>query len=368
MEKEGGFSNIEKRSEYIKPEITVGSFDDVKSSMVWYSVLKKIKNRWGEEQDKNISEKIEKDDHEITDDVILEFNNIWELADHNDETLRWLAFAVDKDETIKSVIIDSIVSNKGMDKEQVLTLFEVFENFYKKIKDNINVQELMAPYIIDDIKGREEDLPELNKKIDEAIEFFRPVDFEISKVVYLPSNPLEKKQSGNGVVVNDTTYLNTEKGNRINQVHEFLHCIINPIIDKLTLNSDEERKILAFCSDNLKKQEYVSASSILTEEIIRTYKTGFNPSDRIGFDGFMDRLLSADDLDEVIDFKKEGLESKNVDEFLKNKNDIRKYYDKYIKNILSERIWDFFREYSDQNIYNNFEEYFLNNYKRILAD
>ena len=275
---------------------------------------------------------------------------------------------MDKNEFIKNNIISNIVKHKSLSKEDASLLFEKFSNFYQTNKQKINTNYLVGPFILEDINSRQQALPELNKKIEETINFFKPKSLNIQEIIYLPTNPLENKQSGNGIETGKTSYLNTENGNEINQVHEFLHFVINPIIEKVELSKDDEQSILKLASGKIK--DYKFPESIFTEAIIRTYGTCLTFDNKPGFDNFKKRLLNLEKgkLQDILDLeaKKEGV-SVDINQLLSDDNLIRAYYEKYDKNELTERIFNFFEKFKNSAAA-NFEEYFLKNYKDILIN
>jgi hypothetical protein len=278
--------------------------------------------------------------------------------------LQWLAFGVEKGEQAKAIIISSIVKDKGLDEVEAEKVFSGFSSFYQDIKKQINFQELIKPFIIDDIKQRQENLPQLKERLNKAINFFNPKESEFEKIIYLPTNPLQDKQTGSGFNIGNKYYINTDKGNETNEVHEFLHSIINPITEKLNLTEEDQQEIIGLSMDTL-KEDYEDALSILTEEIIRTYGIGFDKEEKPEFNSFKTKLLNLDKniLQKVL--LEKGIDY-STDEFLDNDDIIRKYYEKY-NNRLSERIWRLFEKYENSDI-DNFENYLLENYKIIMQE
>jgi len=316
MNAERGINKIEQKR--FKPTFEIGNLEDTESMANFYAVSKIVENRWGNEQNENIAADIKNKKIQLDQELIDSYKKIRELSNNNDETLSWLAFAVERDEETQSCIRDLMVKHKDFNEADAKKLNFEFKDFYQKIKQKINLKELIEAFITTDIDQRKENLPKLRIKVDEAIKFFNPQNLKIEKIVYLPTNPLEKKQSGGGVEIGKSFYINAENGNEVNEIHEFLHSIINPILEKLKLNEGEEKKILNICStEELENYEY--PISILTEKIIKIYHTGFN------------------------------IENKPTED------------------KLSERIWEFFEEYINSGI-SNFEEFFLDNYGMILQE
>ncbi|MEI7451723.1 MAG: hypothetical protein WCK37_00805 [Candidatus Falkowbacteria bacterium] len=365
MNIESGINKIEQKERF-NPNFEIGNFADVESSIIFYTVSKTIDNSWGNEQDEKIAKEIREQNIHLDKDLVDLYNKIRELTDENDETLRWLAFAVEKDDEMQSFIIDQMIKYKGFDKEDVKELFSKFNNFYRKAKQSFDLAETRK-FVATNIDQRSERFSELKKKINEAINFFNPQSSEIKKVVYLPTNPLEKKQSGSGIEVGKTFYINAENGNEVNEIHEFLHSIINPIIEKIELSEDEGKVILDLCPDKLKSYQY--PLSILTEEIIRTYHTGFQPDNKPSLENFKKRLLSLSkiDLQKMLDQEqKQGVAmAGNVEELLSSEEVVDKYYNKYSRDILAEKIWNLFEDYQSSSA-GNFERFFIDNYRKIF--
>jgi hypothetical protein len=365
MNFESKFNNFEQ-NEKINPKIEIGNFNDVESSINFSIIDKTLNNRWGNEQNEEIANYIKSSDLDFSSSS-EQLEDIKELSKNNEETLKWLAFGVDKNETIKSNIIGNIVKHKGLPEEEAVSLFEKFSDFYQVTKKKIN-NSLVETFVLTDINNRQQNLSELTKKITEAIDFFNPKDLSIKEVIYLPTNPLENKQSGNGIDVGKTSYVNTENGNEINQMHEFLHFIINPIIEKLELSKGDEQSIFKLATEKIK--DYKLPKSIFTEAIIRTYGAGLNFNDKTGFDNFKQRLLNLEreKLQNILDLEseKEGV-SMDIDKLLSDDSLIREYYEKYDRDELVERISSFFEKFKNSES-TNFEEYFLKNYKDILLN
>jgi len=335
--------NFEKASNKIEsekkfePNFELGNFNDIESSINFCAIKKTIENQWGNEQDEKISAEIKNQKIELDPELISTYCDIKELANHNEEILNWLSFVVDKDESSKSEIVNQIVKHKGLSEDGAKNLLTIFTDFYQATKNEIDLTEI-KDFVGCDMEERKNDFSELKKRNQEAIDFFNPKSSTIKDVVYLPTNPLEQKQTGNGIEVGEKFYINSEKGNEINQIHEFLHLIINPIITKLDLSEEDKKRIIELCPNRLKDYEY--PESILTEEIIRTYKTGFKEENKPGVDNFKEFLI--DDA-------------------------AWEHYNKNIRDVFSEEVWNFFEEYQKSE-YKNFEEYFLNNYCNILKE
>ncbi len=327
-------NKVENQEKY-SSNFELGSFNDVESSINFCAIKKTIECQWGNEQNEEIAKKIEKQKVYIDPELISTYYHLNELTDNNEETLNWLSFAVEKDEEVKAEIINQIVEHKGLSLEAAKNLSIIFNNFYQEAKKGFNLSEV-EKFVAEDLTERENDFSELKQRNQEAINFFNPKSSKVKNIIYLPTNPLEQKQTGNGIEVGENFYINSEKGNQVNQVHEFLHSIINPIIAELDLSEEDKKRIIELCPNKLK--DYECPESILAEEIIRTYKTGFKEENKPGPENYKKFLI--DDA-------------------------AWEYYEKNVRDVFSEEIWKFFEEYQKSKV-DNFEEYFINNYRNIL--
>ena len=320
---------------------------------------------WGGEQCEEIAETF-RDNIEMSQDLVNMYKTVRHLVNDNEETLRWLAFVVDKEENVKNKMISQIIKHKGLEEEEVRIIMNKFQEMYGIMKEVVNISTINK-FIEKDIVSRKEGLDSLKEDIFQAIDFFQPKDSAIKEVIFLPTNPLEKKQSGSGINLEDTYYISSDKGNRLNEIHEFLHSIINPITERVKLSSEDEDKIIGLSPKRL-RDDYESGESILTEKIIRTYGTGLNQSNVPNLVTFRESLLLANKgkIEEFINKEKsQGISlAESAEELLDDEDLMKKYYERYSQDLLAERIWKFFEDY--QHSEGCFEDYFITNYKDIL--
>lgn len=358
------FDEKEKEREF-SPEIKIGNCEDISSTIIFYATTKKIEGMWGGEQCEEIAETF-RDDSEMNPDLVNMYKNVRQLVNDNEETLRWLAFVVDKEENMKDKMISRIIKHKGLEAEEARIVMNKFQEMYDIMKEGIDIGTINE-FIETDIVSRQEGLASLKEDIYQAIDFFHPKNSEIKEVIFLPTNPLEEKQSGNGINLEDTYYINSDKGNRLNEIHEFRHSIINPITEKVKLSSEDEDKIIGLSPKRL-RDDYESGESILTEEIIRTYGTGLNQGNVPNLATFRESLLLANKgkIEEFINKEKsQGISlAESAEELLSDEDLIKKYYESYSQDLLAERIWKFFEDY--QHSEECFEDYLIANYKDIL--
>ncbi len=359
------YFNEEKKERGFSPEIKIGNCEDIYSTIIFYATAKKIEEMWGGEQCEEIAETF-RDNGEISQDLVNMYKNVRQLVNGNEEVLRWLAFVVDKEEDMRKKIISRIIKHKGLAMEETRIAMNKFQEMYDIMKEDIDIGEINE-FLEKDIDSRKEGLVSLKEDIFQAIDFFQPKNLEIKEVIFLPTNPLEEKQSGNGINLEDIYYINSDKGNRLNEIHEFLHSIINPITERVKLSSEDEDKIIGLSPKRL-RDDYESGESILTEEIIRTYGTGLNQSNVPNLVTFRESLLLANKgkIEEFINKEKsQGISlAESAEELLDDEDLMKKYYERYSQDLLAERIWKFFEDY--QHSEGCFEDYFITNYKDIL--
>ncbi len=354
-EKEPGFN----------PEYKIGSFQDVYPSIAFYALSKKLDKRWGGEQNGMLAEVIKGQMIEFPPGLVAEYEEIKKSVQGNRETLGWLAFTVNKSQAEQDLVRDQMVRHKGFSHDQASQAQKMFAKFYQAGETLLDLSSIES-FIEKDVASRQARLPFIKEKISEATTFFQPQSSQIEEIIYLPTNPLEKSQAGGGFRLGRKFYINAEHGNEVNEVHEFLHSIINPITDQLQLSQAEADKILDLCPRKLRGYEY--PLSILTEEIIRTYHTGFKVENKPGFERFKSSLLlaSQEEIDKQLASEKKKGEAgaKSAAELISSDILIKRYYEKYSQDLLAERIWGFFESYQKSGV--GFERYFLENYREIL--
>ncbi|PJA93206.1 MAG: hypothetical protein CO133_01320, partial [Candidatus Komeilibacteria bacterium CG_4_9_14_3_um_filter_37_5] len=302
----------------------------------------------------------------------IQYQELVELTDSNKELIDWLSFSFNKNQDIKDCVLEQIKMHKSPYLHIKLNyLMLKFHNLIAEFQQTITVNEKTSDYINNDIDRRQNDLSELKNKINEAISFFLPKNFgNIKEYVYLPHNPLMKSQSGFGMHLGETYYIMSDHNNRVNEVHEFLHSIINPITEKIKLTEVEKRSILEFSTEKT-KEHYEFAASILNETLIRSYRTGFNVENQPTFESFKKILLSTprNIIIEILAREHGSPITDNIDELLNDESITRQYYDKYVRDKFKDKVWEFYKSYQaeiNQNNTQSFEDYFLQNYKSIF--
>lgn len=366
------FENIENKEkrEDFNPEIRIGTYDDVRTSIYFEALESLVNNNWEYKQNQQITDKVknllEKQD---LDNFLQKYKFFQEKVD-NKELLSWLALAYERDSEFKEYIIQEIVQYKDFERKEAEEIMKEFDAIMAKILDLVNLDQIIEPFVADNIEERNEQLPELKEDLENALKFFKVKegDIEIKEYIYLPTNPLYKKQSGNGMEVGKYWFVNAEMDNRVNQVHEFLHSFINPITENIKFSKGEQEKIKVLAPDWLLEQ-YPEAMSLLNEVLIRTYKTGLETENDPAFDVFKRKVLRKlpSELERfLVEERKRGFENfaNNVADFQKE-DVLKKYYERYEYNELTVRVWNFYQTYAAQDEL-TFLEYFQKNYKDLL--
>jgi len=217
-------------------------------------------------------------------------------------------------------------------------------------------------------------MPELKKIIADLIDFFKPniQTTNVEELIFLPTNPLYAKNAGrNFSAFTGEQIIISHVENTMNQEHEFLHGIINPIVKKLfsILNEQQKQKISDLASGSL-KQLYKEHNhfSILCEELIKTYnevvERGIKPQT---YEDFLATITSVDETYFQSALKNPYFKSKCEELGIKTKQDFldksREYYQRFQNNPLREIIFELYQEYSRRQNQEteNFESFLLKN-------
>ncbi len=274
----------------------------------------------------------------------------------------------------------SIENAKSLQKEIFLIFNSLDKSLPSSLKKDIN------DYIFQDIKLRKEKINDYKKIIEDTIDFYKPKKetTKINQIVMLPTNILNDKKSGAAFIFNNELFISSHIENFHNVNHEFLHSIVNPIVDKLDkhLTNEEKERISCLASFNLKAniseggQGYGSNYySLLCEELIRTYNDIFQYNEKpIRYEDFFDKIekMNQNQFNELL---------KNNKSFVKQCSQLdiltltdfkikeKEFFDTYIKNELREIIYEIYQDFEveknkDKNI--AFEDFILQKFKNYL--
>lgn len=144
---------------------------------------------------------------------------------------------------------------------------------------------------------RSEQLSGIAERLGVHIDFFRPrpSDTPVKRVTIALDTPFTDPQEGSGIAAGEELIIRSHVDNEDNVDHEFLHSVINPIVESLdaVLDVEAKERITRAASRKL-SQSYDGWSNILAEELIRTYvdvySKGGEPQTRVQFEERMATL------------------------------------------------------------------------------
>lgn len=285
----------------------------------------------------------------------------------------------DRVETILEIIkkYKPRVKNPQQAREQVIILIESFDQIFStsQFAEKFNTE------ISRDINERLEKLKETQIRIENLIDFFKPDSktTDIQKLIFTPTDPLYKINSGRGFIVSrNEQVIISHIDNIDNQDHEFLHCIINPIIEKLIqqLTDKQKEKISQSASEKLKQDYGGGCFSLLCEEFIRAYNDVFKKGKRPeSYEDFVRKISSISEEQ----FQKFLIDSAHLKarcaelgivtiEDFKNKS--REYFDRFECNQLRNLIFNIYEEYTNRinKDTENLEQFVLANFSYKIGE
>ena len=249
-------------------------------------------------------------------------------------------------------------------------LFRVLEIFGQSFSSS-PLAKKMTVEIEKDKKAREEILDETKARIEKLIAFFKPDSktTEIRKISLMPTDPLDRINTGSAFVFGEELVLKTHIDNPDNLEHEFSHSMINPIIEKLSqLLTDEQKEKISQLANKKLKQDYGEEYfSLLCEEFIRTYNDVFKKGGKPqSYEDFVQKIsgISDDQLQKFL-LQSESLKVRcgelgivTVEDF---KNKSQEYFERFEKNQLRDLIFELYQEYSNRpdKETENFERFVL---------
>ena len=259
---------------------------------------------------------------------------------------------------------------------------ELFE-FIKKHKDYINnfqwfydnllgilkqlenrlpseLQEGFREATADDIKKRKQTIPEVQERIKNLIDFFKPSPqtTRVRRIIITPTDFLERKESGSSFQFGDEIILRLHIENPSNLEHEFLHSVVNPIVDKLSekLSDEQKQKISNLGSYRLRvEQDYgEDFYSLLCEEFIRTYNDVVQRDEKpMVYEDFVQKIneIKEGEFTELLQKNKtlkNRCEQLGIKKLQDLKDNSQKYFDKFESNKLREIIFKFYQKYIEE--------------------
>jgi hypothetical protein len=322
----------------------------------------------------HILEKISTEGDDRYTEVIESYQSI--SADFDAESLGWISLIYDNPE-ITDQIISDIQKHKGAESVTVAQI-KYYLNTLGKLEELLTETGEYADYLGDpDLDP--ENRTELEGKLAKTVDFFQPQvgTTSASRVVVIPTSRELIGESGWGYATGDTAYVISPIDKTDNQTHEFLHAVVNPIVEKMDISGDEERQVVELASSRLVEDEGYGehAQSLLGETLIRVYcRRILGEVDgyfSLGeFQEVVDRLsderFAEISTDEKMKKRMQGLDVATLDDF---KAKAREYYDLYEKNDLAQKIIILYKEYQTSGTEEstvNFEDYFLANWHKII--
>jgi len=370
-------NNIEKQEhsfEVMKiPKIVV---QEEKGVQLFSLLLKSENPEWGETETPLAQETTRYFRNNPIDPEIMKTIKEFYEKGVDEETLYNLALTYQHQERAEKVLEMAAkykphVENPQEVYKKVLSLLENFDQTFSTSP----LAEKFATEIERDKKERLQRMEETRKRIESVIDFFKPDSktTDIKKISFVPTDPLYKKNSGRAFsAFPGEQIIISHIDNIDNQDHEFLHGIINPIVEKLSqqLTDEQKEKISQLASEKLNQDYGDGHFSLLCEEFIRTYndvlKRGERPQ---SYDDFVQNISGITEdqfqkfLTESASLKTrcEELGINTIDDF---KNKSQEYFEKFEKNPLRDLIFELYQEYSDRpnKETENFEQFVLKNF------
>lgn len=236
-------------------------------------------------------------------------------------------------------------------------LFHILEVFGQSFSSS-PLAEKLSVEIERDKKARGEILNETKARIEKLIAFFKPDSktTEIRKISLMPTDPLDRVNTGSAFVFGEELVLKTHIDNPDNLEHEFSHSMINPIVEKLSqqLTDEQKEKISQLANKKLKQDYGEGYFSLLCEEFIRTYNDVFKKGEKLqAYEAFVKKISGISEEQ----FQKFLAQSKSlkarcgelgiitVEDF---KNKSQEYFERFEKNQLRDLIFEIYQEYSNR--------------------
>lgn len=209
-----------------------------------------------------------------------ELSELLRLAD--EETLYWLAMTFDHPEREEDVFA-RIQQNKEHVKDAKDIQRRLFDILSLHKNENLSQN--------DEI-GSENAEEEYEKRMKKLIDYFKPIDFQskIQRIIKIDADNIVSKNSGRVITIEKDAFVLSHSENKNGFDHEFLHTIINPVVDKLSeqLTNFEKHKLKEIVHPDLKRDYGDHFESLMCESIIRIYNDFFKRDSEKYASGFKD--------------------------------------------------------------------------------
>jgi ribosome-associated translation inhibitor RaiA len=243
-------------------------------------------------------------------DKSRELLGLLDLAD--EETIYWLTMTFNHPEREKDVF-----NRIQEQKEHIKDISDIQKRLFDilSLYKNENISQNSEVDLEDANSGYEE-------RVKKLIDYFQPIDFEsrITKIIKVYSDNIVSKNSGRAITIDRDVFILSHSDNK-----EFLHTIINPIVDKLSeqLTNFEKNKLKEIIHLDLKKDYGDHFESLMCESIIRIYNDFFKHDSEKYAGGFKNFELgnkiyylfqkyTEQELEKAVDFETFLLNNKDI--------------------------------------------------------
>lgn len=252
------------------------------------------------------------------------------------------------------------IQDPEKEQQKLLKCLELLDSnpSFKKLEENF------IKYREEDVEKRKNQLEESRKRIEELINFFRPKanTTNVERINLMPTDFLYHRKSGKSFMLGKELILMSPPEDYLDgQAHEFLHSVINPIVDKLDskLSEDQKRKIVELASGKIKQhygEDLENYYSHLCEGFIRTYVNIFEKGARsLTYEGFQElisqKIKSEKQFQEILAEDKElkqRCDSLSISNLMELKNKSGGYFEKYEEDRLGDVIYEFYGDYKQE--------------------
>ncbi len=376
IEKSKGQENKSEGFEVMKtPEIVT----QAEQGAQLFSVLLKAENpNWGETETpiaKEVTEYFK--ENPLTSEIREGIQKLHE-EDADEESLYNLALAYNHPERLDIVfeMIEKYKPHIENPQETQQRFFNILKTFDESFSSSFLAKKIYAE-VEQDKNKRSGNLEETKGMIKELIDFFKPdsTTTHTKKINFIPTDPLYGEKSGRSFRFGDEQVIISYIKNTENQEHEFLHSVINPIVDKLSekLTAEQKKNISKLTSEKPRRDYGEKHYSLLCEELIRTYNIFKKGEGVLTYEKFAEKISHITDSEFQKEIKSRKELKQKLDEMnIKNTDDLksksREYYDKYEQSELTNIIHHLYQAYSNRpNKNDNFEHFILEKFSILTA-
>lgn len=221
-------------------------------------------------------------------------------------------------------------------------------------------------------------MEETKEWLKRLIDFFKPdpKTSNIHKLNFVPTDPLYRKNFGRAFyAIPGEMIIISNRENEHNQQHEFLHGLINPIVDKLfrQLTDEQKQRISELASGQLRGDYGEWPYSLLCEELIRTYQEVVVGDDSIGtFEEFEKRTATLTEEEFMRELRQNGAlqdrcKSLGIYTLTDFRNKSREFFDAFKANPMRVVVTDLYRSYINRpDARENFEQFILREFRNRI--